>query len=234
MKITKKDLKEYLLCVVGSLLYSVGVYFFKFPNNFSTGGVSGISVVLGNYFNLSSASTISAALNALLLVLGFIFLGKECGVKTVIGTFTLSGALMLYEKLIPLSGPLTDQPLLELLVTVCQDGIVPVKRNLVITSRGQIVQGGVLIHRPDDIAQTGFECPLIVRDGGIGLLLCDFQLGSSTRIHLGIRNRASGQPAQVLHMTENLVQTVNQGHITECRSEHVIIAALAARVHATE
>ena len=115
MKITKKDLKEYLLCIVGSLLYSVGVYFFKFPNNFSTGGVSGISVVLGNYFNLSSASTISAALNALLLVLGFIFLGKECGVKTVIGTFTLSGALMLYEKLIPLSGPLTDQPLLELL-----------------------------------------------------------------------------------------------------------------------
>ena len=34
----------------GNLLTAVGSYFFKFPNNFSTGGVTGISVVMTHYF----------------------------------------------------------------------------------------------------------------------------------------------------------------------------------------
>lgn len=117
-KLTKKTVKEYLLCVVGSLLVALGVYFFKFPNSFSTGGVSGISVVLGNYFHLSSASTVSTVINVIMLILGFVFLGGGCGLKTVIGSLTLSGALMAFEWLIPMSAPLTDQPLLELIFAI--------------------------------------------------------------------------------------------------------------------
>ncbi|MFA6947933.1 MAG: YitT family protein [Eubacteriales bacterium] len=111
-------LRDYALCFAGSLLVSLGVYFFKFPNSFSTGGVSGISVILSGYFHISSASNIMFAVNMLLLIIGFIFVGRDCGVKTVIGTFTLSGALLLWEKVIPLTAPLTDTPLLELVYAV--------------------------------------------------------------------------------------------------------------------
>ena len=43
---TKKDLQEFLLMTLGITLVSVGVYFFKFPNHFSMGGVSGLAIVL--------------------------------------------------------------------------------------------------------------------------------------------------------------------------------------------
>lgn len=118
MKIKKAILKEYALCVIGAIFVALGVYFFKFPNNFSTGGVSGISVVLGNYFKLSSASLISSVINISMLILGFAVIGRECGIKTVIGSLVLSGALILFEWLIPLDAPLTDQPLLELIFAI--------------------------------------------------------------------------------------------------------------------
>lgn len=114
----RKNIQEYLLCVAGALFVAVGAYFFKFPNNFSIGGVNGISVILGNYFGLSSAGTISAAINFALLIVGFAALGKNCGLKTIIGTTTLSVAQIALEKLVPMSAPLTDQPLLELAFAV--------------------------------------------------------------------------------------------------------------------
>ncbi|MEA5050597.1 MAG: YitT family protein [Oscillospiraceae bacterium] len=114
----KKVFKSYALCVAGALLVAVGVYFFKFPNNFSTGGVSGLSVILRGVFRLRSASAAASVINAALLVLGFLFLGRGCGLKTVVGTFTLSGALLLFEKLFPMSAPLTDEPLLELVFAI--------------------------------------------------------------------------------------------------------------------
>lgn len=40
-------LKEYFVLTVATLILVVGVYVFKFPNNFSFGGVTGIAVVLG-------------------------------------------------------------------------------------------------------------------------------------------------------------------------------------------
>lgn len=118
MKARKKLVLELIQCVFGSLFVALGVYFFKFPNNLSTGGVSGIAVFLSNYLGLSSAGDMSAAINGVLLLLGFIFLGRGCGIKTVVGTLTLSGALMLLERLVPLSAPLTDQPFLELVYAV--------------------------------------------------------------------------------------------------------------------
>lgn len=38
---------EYLMLTVATLVLVIGVYVFKFPNNFSFGGVTGISVILG-------------------------------------------------------------------------------------------------------------------------------------------------------------------------------------------
>ena len=45
--ITKDNLKAFLVVNLGLFLLTVGVYFFKIPNNFTTGGVSGLSIILG-------------------------------------------------------------------------------------------------------------------------------------------------------------------------------------------
>jgi uncharacterized membrane-anchored protein YitT (DUF2179 family) len=91
----------------------IGVYFFRFPNNFSFGGVTGIAVVLGKLFPLSP-SFITFVLNMILLVIGFIFLGKGFGIKTVYSSVLLSLGLWLLEYIYPMPAPLTDEPMLEL------------------------------------------------------------------------------------------------------------------------
>ena len=55
--LTRANLKAFLLVNLGVLLLTTGVYFFKLPNNFSTGGVSGISIILGSLIPGISTAT---------------------------------------------------------------------------------------------------------------------------------------------------------------------------------
>ena len=64
----KELLREFLLMNLGTLLVSVGVYFFKFPNHFSMGGVSGLAVLLGKLLPQLSPSTFNTIINVLFLV----------------------------------------------------------------------------------------------------------------------------------------------------------------------
>lgn len=114
--------KEYAILTLATLVMSAGTYLFKFPNNFSFGGVTGLAVVLSAVSPLS-AGTYNFIINMALLVLGFLFLGKGFGVKTVYISVLMSVALSAAEKLFPMSGPLTDQPVLELIFAIAIPGI---------------------------------------------------------------------------------------------------------------
>ena len=107
---------------VGSLLMAVGVYFFKIPNGFATGGVSGIATILGKVIPVTPA-TLIFIINALLLALGFLLLGRGTGFKTVVCSFAFSGFTWILEWLWPLSAPLTDQPFLELVYAIFLTGV---------------------------------------------------------------------------------------------------------------
>ena len=109
----KKTFKEYFLMTLGVVLLTVGVYFFKIPNGFSTGGVSGIGTILGKITPITPATWISI-LNVLLLLIGFLLLGKQTGARTVYCSILFSLLTQVSEWLVPLSKPLTDQPFLEL------------------------------------------------------------------------------------------------------------------------
>ena len=113
-KLTKQNLKTFMLITFGTFVFAIGTYFFKFPNNFSTGGVSGISILLGHIFPSFSTAGIMWIINIILLIVGFIILGRGFGVLTVYCSMLLSFLTWLLEKLVPLSKPLTDQPFLEL------------------------------------------------------------------------------------------------------------------------
>ncbi|MBR7161248.1 MAG: YitT family protein, partial [Clostridia bacterium] len=77
-----KLIASYLFMTVGVVFLTIGVYFFKIPNGFVTGGVSGIGTVLGKALPILSSATWIALINILLLLVGFIFVGKETGIRT--------------------------------------------------------------------------------------------------------------------------------------------------------
>ncbi|MEQ2456647.1 YitT family protein [Flavonifractor hominis] len=118
-KLVGKDLlQDVLLMTLGTALVSIGVYFFKFPNNFSMGGVSGMAVLLGKLIPQLSPSTFNSIINLLFLVLGFLLLDKGFGFRTVYCSLLYAGLVQLFEVICPLNGPLTDQLMLELLFAV--------------------------------------------------------------------------------------------------------------------
>lgn len=117
-KRVKLALKEFPLLTLGTALVALGVYFFKFPNNFSTGGVTGMAILLSALFPQVSSSLFASVLNVLFLILGFVVLNKGFGARTIYCSLLFSALLSGLEWLCPLSGPLTNQPLLELLFAV--------------------------------------------------------------------------------------------------------------------
>lgn len=112
-------LKEYALITAGVMLVVFGVYFFKFPNNFSIGGVTGAAIILSKLSGGSiNSGTVVLIINAILLVVGYIFLGKDFGNRTVYGSLLLSVSLWALELFVPMQKPLTTQPALELAFAV--------------------------------------------------------------------------------------------------------------------
>ena len=68
----QKFIEEGLLLTFGSVLIALGIYFLKFPNNFVTGGVSGLSVILGRIVRGISPGTFMLVINMALMVMGFL------------------------------------------------------------------------------------------------------------------------------------------------------------------
>lgn len=110
--------REYALLTFGTLLMVVGIYFFKFPNHFSTGGVSGLSVILGHYFPSMTPGDFVMIINVFLLLVGFAVFGRGFGVKTAYASLLMSGATWVLERVLPMAQPMTNQPFMELVFAV--------------------------------------------------------------------------------------------------------------------
>ena len=116
----KTQFRDFLLMTLGIVLVSIGVYFFKFPNNFSMGGVSGLAVILAplSPFPWLTASAINGIVNILFLFLGFAMLNRGFGLRTVYCSVLYSVVIQVFEWVCPMSGPLTDEKVLELFFAV--------------------------------------------------------------------------------------------------------------------
>ena len=114
----KRFWKEFLWMNVATVMISVGVYCFKFPNNFSMGGVSGLSILLGKVLPVLSASSYNTIINVLFLILGFLMLDKSFGFRTVYCSLLSAGLIQVFSWVWPLTAPLTDQLMLELFFAV--------------------------------------------------------------------------------------------------------------------
>lgn len=124
-KTEKKDIvKEYFFITIGALLVTIGVYYFKFPNNFCIGGVTGVGILLSSILGGKiSSGTIVLIINLVLLVIGYIVFGKDFGVKTTYGSLILSVGLKILEIVNPMKHPFTNEPVIELFFAVVLPGV---------------------------------------------------------------------------------------------------------------
>ena len=108
-----ETVKRYGILTVGSVVLGISDYMFKFQNHFSFGGVSGIAVIMRGLLG-GSASTYTFVINMLLLVVAFILLGKEVAMQSAYVSVLYSVTLEVIQYVWPMSKPLTNQPVLEL------------------------------------------------------------------------------------------------------------------------
>lgn len=108
---------------LGLLLVAVGIWLFKIPNHFVTGGVSGISIILSALLPGATVGPWMTGINAVLVIVGFAVLGFGFGWRTVYASFALSGMVWLFDALYHVTTPLTDDPLLELIFAIALPAI---------------------------------------------------------------------------------------------------------------
>ena len=117
---------------IGILMVAVGIYFFKAPNGFATGGVSGLAIILARLpFSVKLGITQSLymlGMNVLLLILGVIILGKKCGIMTIYCSLMLSVINLLFETFLPIENisgmpTLSGTPMLELIYAIFLTGM---------------------------------------------------------------------------------------------------------------
>lgn len=123
---------EYIYIIVGAAIIAVGFNVFLLPNEVASGGVSGISTILKGVFNWNPG-IVQYAFNIPLFITGVIFLGKQFGARSLVGTLTLP----LFVLLTASWEPATLNPLLGALF-----GGISVGVGLGIVFRGRASTGG--------------------------------------------------------------------------------------------
>ena len=78
-------LKETLYVTLGAFILAISVNLIFLPNQIVAGGASGLSIVLNELFGWNVALTLYA-INIPLLILCFLLLGKDVGLKTIYGS----------------------------------------------------------------------------------------------------------------------------------------------------
>lgn len=179
-KITRATVKYWIVLNLGILLMSAGTYYFKAPNNFATGGISGLAIVLCKFITPKvpwlGQAELTAIINVVLLLVGFIFLGKGCSLKTVYCTLVYSGEMELMQLIYPVNTPLTDQLFLEFVFTMLLTGA-----GAALIFNCKASSGGT------DIIALIIKKYTNLKDVGIALLVTDFAIAFSAFFVFGIK-----------------------------------------------
>ena len=109
---TKENIIDFIMITLGTFIIAISVFFFMMPSNLSVGSVSGLSIVISNFIPFN-VSTISMVINILLLIFGFITIGKEFGIKTVYTSILLPIFIAMFEHMFPNNISLTQDQTLD-------------------------------------------------------------------------------------------------------------------------
>ncbi|USK54600.1 YitT family protein [Cytobacillus solani] len=130
---TKREmLKEYIYVLIGAAIVAITFNVFLLPNRVASGGVSGISTILDAVVGWEPAY-VQWAFNIPLFIAGVVFLGKQFGAKTLVGTIFLPFVVFLTKDF----EAWTNDPLLASLF-----GGIGVGLGLGVVFRGRASTGG--------------------------------------------------------------------------------------------
>jgi len=106
--------KEFIIITFGAMLAGAGIFFFMLPSHVAVGSGSALAMILSNFLPLP-VSVISLIINVVLLILGFILIGPEFGVKTIYSAIMVPVSIGILEFIFPNFQSLTGDPLIDIL-----------------------------------------------------------------------------------------------------------------------
>ena len=119
---SRKNVREFLIITVGTIIIAAAVYFFMLPSHVTVGSGAALAMVISNFVPLP-VSQITLLLNIFLLIIGFLLIGPEFGVKTVYCAILMPAVMGVYEIIFPNFQSITQDPLLDALCYVLIVGI---------------------------------------------------------------------------------------------------------------
>lgn len=116
--------QDYLIIILGTLLYGFSFNAFILSNEIVTGGVSGICAII--FFATSIPVSVSYFLiNSVLLVIAFKILGIKFLIKTIVGVISLSLSLSFFEWVLDGKPIIDGEPFMAILIggALCGSGL---------------------------------------------------------------------------------------------------------------
>lgn len=118
----RNTIKEFVIITIGTIIVAAAVFFFMMPSHVSVGSGAALAMVLSNFIPLS-VSTITLIMNVGLLVIGFLLVGPEFGVKTVYCSILMPLMMGLFELLFPNFQSITQDPFLDVVCYILVVGV---------------------------------------------------------------------------------------------------------------
>jgi len=160
-------IEDYLMIVIGTILYGFGFNGFILSNEIVTGGVSGISALI--FFATNIPVSVSYFLiNVVLLAIAFKILGLKFLVKTIFGVICLSLSLSFFEWFLGGNPIIKDQVFMSIILggAICGTGL-----GLIFSANGSTGGTDILAAIINKYKNVSI---------GTGLLLFDFLIISSS------------------------------------------------------
>ena len=204
----KEKAKYFSMLTLSTLLIAFGTYFFKFTNNFTFGGITGLAVLVAKT-GLISASDFNLVMSMILLLIGLIVLGKKFAAKTAYCSILLSVALSAMERIWPMDHPLTGQPMLELCFAIALPALgSAILFNIGASSGGTDIIAMILKkYSSFDIGRA-----LLISDALItaaGFFIFDVETGLYSVLGLAIRS----------FMIDNFIESFNSRSASVCHAK---------------
>ena len=102
---TRRFWSEFALMTIAMFISAAAVYFFLVPSKLVIGSISGLSIVLSEVFTRAGIaidiSVMVFVINAILLILAYLLIDHEFGIKTVYTALILGPMIGVWEKILP-------------------------------------------------------------------------------------------------------------------------------------
>lgn len=118
----RNTIKEFTIITIGTIIVAAAVFFFMMPSHVSVGSGAALAMVLSNFIPLS-VSVITLIMNVGLLIIGFLLVGPEFGLKTVYCSILMPLIMGLFEILFPNFQSITQDPFLDVVCYILVVGV---------------------------------------------------------------------------------------------------------------